>query len=308
MGVGSGYRRGHNGRMRWLRHTLGQVLRNRVAGPEADAKAQRIWGTPGPRWHHPDDVIWHVNGDGAMYTGGLRSLLLQALHPAAMAGVAGHSGYKSDPWGRLQRTSAFIAMTTYGPIDAADELIQRVRAIHERVRGKTDRGEPYRASDPHLLAWVHIAETESFLTCFQRFGDRRLTQAEADEYVASAALVGEKLGAIDLPRTEAELRQALEDFRPELRASDAAVETARFLLVHPPIPKLAMPGYWLLAAGAIATLPRWARAELGLAWPRAFDPLLRGLGWLGTATIRWALGAPQLADASRAAAARSAVT
>lgn len=290
-----------------MRHTLGQVLRNRVAGPEADAKAQRIWGTPGPRWHHPDDVIWHVNGDGAMYTGGLRSLLLQSLHPAAMAGVAGHSGYKSDPWGRLQRTSEFIAMTTYGPIDAAEDIIARIRAIHERVRGKTDRGEPYRASDPHLLAWVHIAETESFLTCFRHFGDRRLTQEQADEYVASAALVGEKLGGIDLPRTEAALHAALEAYRPELRASDAAREAAQFLLREPPIPKLALPGYWMLAAGAIATLPRWARAELGLDWPRFLDPVLRGIGAFGTAVVRWALGAPELADASRAAAARNVV-
>lgn len=292
--------------MRWIRRRLGQVLRNKVAGPEADAKAQRIWGTPGPRWHHPGDVIWHVNGDGAMYPGGIRSLMLQSLHPAAMAGVAGHSGYRSDPWGRLQRTSEFIAMTTYGPIDSAERLVARIRGIHRRVRGVTDTGEPYRASDPHLLAWVHIVETESFLTAFQKFGDRRLTQAEADSYVASAALVGEKLGGENLPRTEAELRQALEAFRPELRLSPAARDAADFILKEPPVPGAARLGYWMLAAGAVVTLPRWARRELDLDWPRALDPLLLTIGRFATATVRWALTDPGLRDASRANAAANA--
>lgn len=281
-------------------------MRSRVAGPEADAKAQQIWGTPGPRWHHPNDVIWHVNGDGAMYPGGIRSLLLQSLHPAAMAGVAGHSGYRSDPWGRLQRTSEFIAMTTYGPIESAERLVNKIRGIHRRVRGNTDTGEPYRASDPHLLAWVHIVETESFLTTFQKFGDRRLTQEEADAYVASAALVGEKLGGENLPRTEAQLRRALEDFRPELRMSPAARDAADFILKEPPIPGPAKLGYWMLAAGAIATLPRWAREELDLAWPRLLDPLLLGIGHFATATVRWALNDPALRDASRGRAAANA--
>ena len=123
-----------------LRLLLGRVLRERVAGADAKERAARIWGSDGPRWHSPDDVIWHVNGDAAMYAGGIRALLLQALHPAAMAGVAGHSGYRSDPWGRLQRTSEFIAMTTYEPISSALALIERVKAVHERVRGKTDDG------------------------------------------------------------------------------------------------------------------------------------------------------------------------
>lgn len=273
-----------------LRVLIGRTLRSRVAGDDADAKAHLIWGVDGERWHSPDDVIWHVNGDAAMYVGGIRALLLQALHPAAMAGVAGHSGYRSDPWGRLQRTSEFIAMTTYGPIPSALALIERVKAVHERVRGRTDDGTPYHASDPHLLAWVHIAETQSFLTSFQHFGDRRLTQGEADEYVAEAAPVGTLLGAVDLPLTEGELLSALDAYRPELRASPAALDTVRFLLKEPPVPWVARPGYWMLAAGAIATLPRWARKELGLPTGRWFDVLIGlPLGRVATAVVRWAL-------------------
>ena len=277
-----------------LRLLLGRVLRERVAGDDAKERAARIWGSDGPRWHSADNVIWHVNGDAAMYAGGIRALLLQALHPAAMAGVAGHSGYRSDPWGRLQRTSEFIAMTTYGPIPDAEALIARIRSVHDRVRGKTDDGTPYRASDPHLLAWVHIAETESFLTSFSHFGDRRLSPAERDAYVAGAAPVGEMLGAIDLPRTADDLRAALEAYRPELRASADARDTVEFILRTPPVPWPARLGYWMLAAGAIATLPVWAREELSLPTGRWFDRLVGlPLGRLSTRIVRWALKAEE---------------
>ncbi len=169
-------------------------------------------------------------------------------------------------------------------------LIAKIRGVHERVRGKTDVGTPYRASDPHLLAWVHDTETQSFLESYKAYGDRRLTQAERDDYVAQAAPVGELLGAVGLPRTEAALSAAIEGFRPELRASPAALDTVRFILRTPPVPWIARPGYWMLAAGAIATLPSWAREELGLPAGRWFDVLVgRPLGRFATAVVRWGL-------------------
>ena len=280
----------------WLRGLIGAAIRERVAGPDEEARVARIWGAVGERWHAPTDVIWKVNRDAAMYAGGIRALLLQALHPAAMAGVAGHSGYRSDPWGRLQRTGEFIAMTTYGPIPSAEELIARIRAVHERVRGKTDDGTPYRASDPHLLAWVHAAETQSFLAAYQHFGPERLTAEEADQYVASAAPVGELLGAVDLPRTEAELAEMIDGYRPELRASAAAIDTVEFLLKTPPVPWPGRLGYWMLAAGAIATLPVWAREPLGLPTSRWFDRLVGlPLGGLATRVAGWAIATPKTA-------------
>ena len=280
----------------WLRGLIGAAIRERVAGPDEEARVARIWGADGERWHAPTDAIWKVNRDAAMYAGGIRALLLQALHPAAMAGVAGHSGYRSDPWGRLQRTGEFIAMTTYGPIPSAEELIARIRAVHERVRGKTDDGTPYRASDPHLLAWVHAAETQSFLAAYQHFGPERLTAEEADQYVASAAPVGELLGAVDLPRTEAELAEMIDGYRPELRASAAAIDTVEFLLKTPPVPWPGRLGYWMLAAGAIATLPVWAREPLGLPTSRWCDRLVGlPLGGLATRVAGWAIATPKTA-------------
>jgi hypothetical protein len=175
------------------RRTLASSLRSRVAGDDAAERARVIWDTPGERWFTPEDVIWRVHADASMFVGGIRALLVQSLHPLAMAGVAAHSGYKGDPWGRLQRTSTFLATTTFGTVEHAEAIIARVRAVHERVRGTAPDGRPYAASDPHLLRWVHITEVDSFLVAYQRFGAGPLTADEADRYVAQASVVATRL-------------------------------------------------------------------------------------------------------------------
>ena len=184
-----------------LRRIIAVALRDRVAGEDNAAKAALIWDKPGERWFTETDPIWRVHADAAMFVAGIRALLLQSLHPLAMAGVAGHSGYKGDPWGRLQRTSTFLATTTFGTIEDAEVLIARVRGIHEGVRGKAPDGRRYAASDPHLLKWVHIAEADSFLQAHQRYAVTPLTPAEADSYVAQSCVVATRLGVIDPPTT-----------------------------------------------------------------------------------------------------------
>jgi uncharacterized protein (DUF2236 family) len=272
------------------RRQLAQALRSKVAGDDARAKAERIWGAEGPRWFTPDDPIWRVHADAAMFPGGIRALLLQSLHPLAMAGVAGHSGYQGDPWGRLQRTSEFLATTTFGTIDHAQEQVARVRSIHDRVRGKAADGRPYSAGDPHLLKWVHVTEADSFLTAFQRYAVQPLTADEADRYVEQGGIVASALGVVDPPTTVAELRECIDAFRPELESTAAARDAARFLLVHPPLPWAARPGYAALAAGAVAMLPRLARRPLRLPWLPVTERLVgRPLGGVATATVRWAM-------------------
>lgn len=274
-----------------LRRQLAQTLRSKVAGDDAESRARAIWGTPGPRWFTPSDPIWRVHADASMFVGGLRALLLQSLHPLAMAGVAGHSGYRSDPWGRLQRTSHFLATTTFGTIEHAERAIAQVTDIHLRVRGKAEDGRPYAASDPHLLDWVHLAEVDSFLRAYQVFGPEPLSAAEADRYVAQSGEVAARLGATTPPATVAELDRRLAEFRPELAATTASRDAARFLLLDPPLPLAARPGYGLLAAGAVASLPGWARRELRLPPPFVvWDwPSLR-LGVAGAGVVRWAMG------------------
>ena len=285
------------------RRQLAQALRSRVAGADAQTKAERIWGAEGPRWFGPQDPIWLVHADAAMFPAGIRALLLQSLHPLAMAGVAGHSGYKGDPWGRLQRTSEFLATTTFGTIDHAQEQIARVRSIHARVRGRSADGRRYSANDPHLLKWVHLTEADSFLTAYQRYAVTKLNDAEADRYVEQTAVVATALGVVDPPTTVAELKACLEAYRPELESTAAAREAARFLLIHPPLPLAARPGYAALAAGAVAMLPRWAKAPLGLPWLPVTERLVgRPLGAIATSTVRWAMA--DTTEARRRAAER----
>ena len=276
-----------------VRRGVALALRERVAGRDNAAKAAVIWDKPGERWFTPADPIWRVHADASMFVAGIGALLLQSLHPLAMAGVAGHSGYKGDPWGRLQRTSTFLATTTFGTVQDAEAIIETIAGIHERVRGRAPDGRRYGASDPHLLKWVHIAEADSFLRTHQRYGRTALSAAEADLYVAQSCVVATRLGVLDPPTTVAELDAAIASYRPELAGTPAARDAARFLLLHPPLPWGARPGYGAMAGAAVALLPPWARRQLALPYLPLAEPVIAlPLGLAATSVIRWALQEP----------------
>jgi uncharacterized protein (DUF2236 family) len=275
-----------------VRGQIGAAIFGRVAGPQGPARRQLIHAD-GERWFAADRPIRKVHGDSAMFVGGIRALLLQSLHPLAMAAVAGHSDYRGDPWGRLQRTSYFLAVTTFGRASDAQQAIARVRAIHQRVSGTAADGRPYAASDPHLLNWVHIAEADSFLRAHSRFGAHPLDQPERDAYVADLARIGAALGVPEPPRTEAELATRIEEYRPELAATAQAREAARFLLLSPPLPVLARPPYGVLAAAAVSLLPGYARRLLWLPrLPVTEAAVIRPAGHALVQAIRWAMTTP----------------
>ena len=277
-----------------LRTSIGDRLFERVAGPEGPRRRDRIHGAEGPRWFEEGAAIRQVHGDASMFTGGIRALLLQSLHPLAMAGVMDHSGFEGDPWGRLQRTSYFLAVTTFGTAADAEQMVAAIRTVHERVVGTAPDGRAYAASDPHLLRWVHVAEIDSFLAAHQRYGAAPLDQEGRDRYVAETARVAEALGVPDPPRSEADLRAQLAAYRPELASTPAARKTARFLLLHPPLPLLARAPYGVLAASAVALMPLWARRQLRLPHlPVTERVLVRTSGAAMTRTIRWAMLAPR---------------
>ncbi|MFV0532042.1 MAG: oxygenase MpaB family protein [Cumulibacter sp.] len=282
-----------------VRNRLRDAVRARIAGENADARAADIWLKPGERRFTESDPIWRVHSDAAMFAGGIRALLLQSLHPLAMAGVAGHSGFRGDPFGRLQRTSDFIAKTTFAVREDADRAIRIVRAVHKQVNGTAPDGRAYDANDPHLLLWVHVAEVESFLVSYQRFGAGRLDTDEADEYVAQTGVAAEALGVRRAPRTVAELAGVLASYRGELEATAAARDVARFLMVQAPVPIPARPGYLMLAGAAASSLPRWALSMLAI--PR-FPLITPAAGYLAggamVRTIRWIMQAPPRDDAS----------
>ncbi len=269
----------------------------RVAGTEGEQRRRTIHDSEGERWFAPDSPIRRVHGDSAMFIGGIRALLLQSLHPLAMAGVAGHSGYRGDPWGRLQRTSYFVAVTTFGRGQDAQAAVDRVRAVHGQVNGVAPDGRSYSASDPHLLTWVHIAEADSFLRAHVRFGARPLDQAGRDGYVSDLARIGVALGVVDPPRTEAELAERIGQYRGELAGTPEARAAARFLLLSPPLPMIARAPYGILAAAATSLLPGWARRPLRLPYlPVTETALVRPAGQAMTQAIRWALRPPESAD------------
>jgi uncharacterized protein (DUF2236 family) len=230
--------------------------------------------------------------------GGIRSLIVQALHPLAMAAVAQHSDYRSAPLGRLQRTSAFVATTTYGSTAQAEAAVAAVRRLHEHVRGVAPDGRPYYANDPELLAWVHHVEVESFLLAHRRVGPG-LSDAEGDRYVAEMAQLGDLMGARPLFRELRPLQEWLFD-HPEVRATPEARRAVRFL-IGLPVPLAARPAYAVLLGAAISLVPwRW-RLPLGLWLPGPFtgrlanEPMARAL----TSAMGWALGpSPALANAN----------
>ena len=279
-----------------VRQRLGEALFQRVAGPDGARHRTRIHGTPGPRWFEPDSPIARVHADAAMFVGGLRAVMLQTLHPVAMRAVAEHSGYRGDMWGRLARTSRFLAVTTFGTAEHAQQAVDAVRAIHHRVTGTMPDGTPYTAADPHLLGWVHAAEVDSFLLAHQTYGAEPLDATGQDEYVAQTGEVAARLGVIDPPRTVTELRRLLAGYRPELRGTPEARDAVAFLVWRPPLPLAARPAYGVLAAAAVGLMPAWTRLPLRLPWlPVTERTVVRGLGEAATRTIRWALPPPATA-------------
>ncbi len=236
----------------------------------------------------PGSAAWQVHGDfTTMMVGGVSALLLQMLHPGALAGVWDHSNFRQDMLGRLRRTAQFVSGTTYGSTVQAERLIGRVRAIHDRVHGTLPDGTPYTANDPVLLTWVHVAEVSSFLAAFLRHRDPTFPGAAQDRYLAETAEIARRLGAAQVPASRAELGAYLTAVRPQLRYDDRTREVAAALLSQPaPKPALAPFGKLMMQAG-VDLLPDWAREMHRLG--RAPRPLLdAGIYGVGTA-MRWAL-------------------
>lgn len=272
------------------RQWLAGQIRSRVIGEQPEDKAAAIMSAPGPRWFPDDSAIRRVHSDASMFVGGLSALLLQSLHPLAMAGVAQHSDFRTDPWGRLQRTADFLAATTFGPIPVAERSIAIVRKVHERVIGTASDGRPYSANDPHLLRWVHVCEVTSFLAAYQRYGADPLSAEDADAYVKDASLVARKLGVNEPPKNVRELAAELREYRYELRGTSEARQAARFLLLEPPLPLVARAPYAVLGAAAIGLLPAWTRWPLRLPFlPVSETMLVRPAGSAMTQLIRWSL-------------------
>jgi uncharacterized protein (DUF2236 family) len=236
-----------------------------------------------------DSVIWRVHGDvTTMLVGGVTSLLLQMLHPSVLAGVWDHSNFRQDMLGRLRRTARFIALTTYGDRDEAMALIARIRGIHNHISGTLPDGGAYSATDPRLLAWVHVTEATSFLDAWIRYSEPRMSIADQDRYFAEIGEIARALGAAPVPATRAEANELIRSFRPELAATARSAEVARILLRQRATHIAVAPVQAVTFQAAIDLLPAWAQRMHGLFPAPLSVPLVRG-GALGLArTLRWA--------------------
>ncbi len=211
----------------------------------------------------PGSVTWTVHADFAgMLSGGLCALMLQALHPQALAGIWDHSNFRHDLVGRLRRTTNFVAGTTYAPTAQAHALVSRVAAIHARVRGKTADGVAYAADDPALLTWVHVTESHGFLEGYRRYGPAALAAGEVDRYYDEVRRVAEALGARDVPGSEAAVEEYFAAVQDTLRFDARSREVLRVLSrIRLPGPLAGASRDVFLGAGA-ALLPPWADALL----------------------------------------------
>lgn len=251
-------------------------------GPQPLANTLSYRGDPGLLG--PDSISWEVIGDATAFVGGIRALIVQTAHPEVVAGVDEHSQYRTDPLGRLSRTSAYVTETTYGAMPEVQAAVARVRRAHVPVHGVSERAQPYSAGNPAMAAWVHNVLTDSFLVAFQAYGPRALSADEADRFVAEQTRIGALLGAGPLPVTAGELSRWISE-HPDLARTQALARAIDFLR-KPPLPAAVSLGYRVLFGAAAATLPGNI-SDVTRVRPR------RGaerVGRRSVAALRWALG------------------
>lgn len=274
-----------------------ELIRSRIAQGvirvTTDDKRRIDYSQPpgDPGLYGPDSVCWRVHGDfTSMLVGGVAALLLQMLHPKALAGVWDHSTFRQDIHGRLGRTATFIAATTFGNRADALSLIERVKSIHQHVRGTTPDGKPYAADDPDLLTWVHTAEMSSFLAAHKLYVDPAISTADQDRYYAETALVSEMLGATNVPRTCAEIEAYLQSMRSALLVDDRTREVVRVVMNAPAPNRATWPAAQLMLQAGPDLLPDWAQEMFGL---ERFAGLRRSVVRPGIRSIapvmRWAM-------------------
>ena len=231
----------------------------------------------------PHDAPWVVHGDVATLIGGIRALLMQALHPGSLTGVEQHSRYEHDPLGRLAGTTRWLTIATFGSAEALEIESTRVNRMHDHVKGQYVTGagmtKDYKAADPDLLAWVHIAFTDSFLTTHELFGEEKIPGG-ADEYVSQWSKSVVPLGLTNAPMSRAELKAEINRYKDEgiLSTSETTKQVVEFIR-KPPLSRAALIAYDRMFDGAVASIPADLQAMLGLKGKNlnVAGPITRGL-------------------------------
>lgn len=279
-----------------LKQFIIQQVRSVVGGGKPPTEYLYPPGDPG--LFGPDSVVWRVHGDFmSMMIGGISSLILQALHPSALAGVWDHSSFREDLKGRLGRTASFIAATTYGNTEMATRSISRVKKIHDSLKGTLPDGSTYWVSDPHLLYWVHLTEASSFLNAHQIYLNPHISEADQDQYFLEMSRISKDLGCriLDLQgrdqfaTTKASVQQAIESYFPELNYSERSKWVIDLLENFPAEPNTYVLNRLIIKAG-FYNLPSWAYPLIGRSAPSVLERrLLNQSIQLIAKPVRWAL-------------------
>nr|WP_255607704.1 oxygenase MpaB family protein [Ancylobacter sp. Lp-2] len=252
----------------------------------------------------PESVAWKVHADFVpMIVGGVSALMTQMLHPLAIAGVWDHSNFRADVMGRLARTAQFVAGTTYAARPTAEALIERVRLRHMSVAGKDASGREYRADDPALLTWIHVAEVSGFLASYRTFVDPKMSEAEQDQYLREMAVIAEMLGARDVPVTLAAVGDYLCGMLPQLRFDQRTRDVLEVISTAPvQSPVLGVFRRFVMSAGA-QLMPLPARDLIPSGERHRLVGAVRLMA-LATPVGRWALQNGAASRARRRAAAK----
>jgi len=229
-------------------------------------------------WFGPGSAVWEVHSGIPTVVAGIRALLMQTLHPGAMAGVHDHSRYREDPLGRLAGTVRWVLTTSFADRAQATAGCAWVSRLHDKVQGEyaaTDgASRPYAAADADLIGWVHCVFADAFIGSHETWGGQ--VPGGSDQYVLEWAKAGELMGMQNPPKTRAELDAAIASYLPVLRHDERVDEAVRWLK-SPPLGRGVGPAYRVLFAGAVASLPDQYRAMLGLRRPRWPAIALTGL-------------------------------
>lgn len=294
---------------------LKQLIIQQVQGilsngkPSSGKPSKDFLYPPGdPGLFGPESVIWRVHGDfTSMMIGGISSLILQALHPLALAGVWDHSSFRQDLKGRLGRTALFIAVTTYGNTLMAEQAITRVKRIHDSLAGTHPDGRAYRVSDPHLLYWVHLTEAYSFLNAHRLYVNPHLPITDQDQYFSEMQKISEGLGCriVDsdgincFAKTKTQVEDALQSYFPELIYSDRSEWVTELLENYPSEPTTHIFNRLIIKAG-FYNLPHWAYPLMGRKAPSDVERQLVNQAINVIAKpVRWALSGGVHAQAQK---------
>jgi len=247
-----------------LERLLGRLLRPR--GLDEHEAGQRFLDPPGePALAPASGVSWRLCANPvSVFIGGVAAVVMELAEPRVRSGVWEHTRFREQPLDRLQGTGYAAMMTVYGPASRTRALIADVNRRHASVTGQTPGGDPYRADDPALLAWVQATASYGFLQAYRLYV-APVSSDEADTYYAEGCEAARLYGVAAPPACERELHDLFDHMLPRLEPSGIVTEFLGIVRTMPALPGPLRLAQGTLARAAVQCVPPAVRERLGLA-------------------------------------------